>query len=192
MPTLSDATLLLYVAEALDPADAAMVRDAVAADPTLRTRLDALEKDLALLPGPASFRIPPPGLGLQASAGQPAVMGPASLRVGDSFQVHLEPRPAPEQDGVVVLRDLGEGWQVVSPARPAEAVSLARLPVESDGRHRVVLLARPPAGRQRWAVALVPLGRATPSDPPDAPWLDLQRGLADGSVPVGVVEIELG
>lgn len=194
MPVISDASLLLYAADALDPAHAASVAAALAASPGLRARLGSLREHLGDLPEAPVFRIPPPGLGLSATAGQPLVMGPPRLRVGDRFQVRLAARPIPDGDGVVVLRDLGAGWRIVTPSHPQDAVPLSRLPVETDGCHRVDLVARPPVGRQRWAVALVPL-RSWPGPPPPVsavqPWAQLCRGLADGSVPVGVVEIEL-
>ncbi|NOY27748.1 MAG: hypothetical protein GXP62_17940 [Oligoflexia bacterium] len=195
MLDISDETLLLYAADALDPDVAVVVRSALKRTPALRDRLRQLGMQAAVPPQrPAAFRVPPPGLGLAMWVGRPRVMGPACLRVGDRFQVRLDPRQHPDREGVIILRDLGEGWQVVTPARVLDAVSLSRLPVEADGCHRVDLVARPPAGRQRWAVALVPLNHLPAATPPLAqvePWSELRRGMADGTVPVGVVEIQL-
>ncbi len=187
-----DDTLLLYLAEALDPGAQAAVESWLRDHPALRERLEALRAEADPVLGEGGLRIPPPGFGLELSAGQPRVMGPTVLRVGDRFQIHLAPRPVPEADGVVVLRDLGAGWQVLTPSQPERALRLARLPVDDDGRHRVDLVARPPAGRQRWAVALLPVDDL-PVEPPggrDA-WAFLHRGLESGEIPVGVVEIDL-
>lgn len=194
MPAFADATLLLFAADALDPGPAALLRAELARDPALQAHLDALARDLDELPPSPGFRVPPPGLGLQVGLQQSAVLGPALLRVGDRFEVCLPPRPSPEREGAVVLRDVGAGWQVVAPVQPDHAVALSRLPRGSDGCHQVNLLARPPQGRQRWAVALVPMDQlpgAPPPVPSVEPWHSLRQGLAAGTVPVGVVEIEL-
>lgn len=189
-----DDLLYLYLADALDPGDRRALELRLGRDPGLRARLRALQvdDDPALVEGgpTPTFRIPPPGFGLHVEAGQPRLMGPSRLRVGDRFQIRLEPRSRPEQDGVVVLRDLGRGWEVLLPTRPEQAVALARLPIEADGRHRIDLIAGPPAGWQRWAVALLPIARE-PQAEPAPPWERLHCGLAAGEVPVGVVEIEL-
>jgi len=132
-------------------------------------------------------------MGLGAQSARPAVMGLAAVRTGDRFEVQLPPQPQPERKGVVVLRYIDGDWRVVFPDLPSQAVSLDRLPVQADGRHRIFLVARPPSGVQRWAVALVGL-------PADAvaegaaqvdPWAGLRDGLACGHVPVGVVEIDV-
>ena len=194
MSAVAETTLLLFAADALDPVQSAAVRAELAQDPRLQARLQALHGDLDELPAAPGFRVPPPGLGMSVSLQKSPVMGPALLRAGDRFEVRLPSRPSPEREGVVVLRDIGTGWQVIAPLQPDHAISLARLPREPDGQHRVNLLARLPRGRQRWAVALVPMdelpGAPPPVDPVE-PWGALRRGLAAGTVPVGVVEIEL-
>lgn len=187
-----DDTLLLYLAEALDPGAQAAVEAWLRDQPSLRQRLEFLRAEPGPVLAEGGLRIPPPGFGLDLSAGQPRVMGPTVLRVGDRFQIHLAARPTPDTDGVVVLRDLGTGWQVLTPSVPERALRLARLPIDDDGRHRVDLVARPPAGRQRWAVALLPVGDLPPdpSSGSDA-WAFLHQGLEAGVIPVGVVEIDL-
>lgn len=188
-----DDTLLLYLAEALDPGAQAAVEAWLREHPALRARLDALRAEPVIDLPERGLPIPPPGFGLDVSAGQPRVMGPSSMRMGDRFQIHLPPRPDPAVEGVIVLRDLGTGWQVLTPSHPTRALPLSRLPREEDGRHRVDLVTRPPAGRQRWAIALMPLSPAaeTPPQVDHEPWASLHRGLEAGSIPVGVVEIEL-
>jgi hypothetical protein len=194
MSTPADSTLLLFAADALDPGQAATVRAELARDPALEAHLLALSRDLDEEPVEQGFRVPPPGLGLPVTLQQAAALGPALMRAGDRFEVCLPPRPAPEREGVVVLRDIGAGWQIVSPLQPDRAIALSALPRSPDGGHQVNLLARPPRGRQRWAVALVPMDQLPGAPPPLAshePWGSLRQGLEAGTVPVGVVEIEL-
>lgn len=180
------ATLLLFEAGALDPGQAALVAAWLARYPGDRATLSEL--DLV----DSGWRLPPPGLGLGLAAGMPPVMSPPRLRPGDRHQLLLAARPDAAERLVVLLRRGDGGWQVDAPGTIAECLTLDRFPTEADGRHRIELVARGPAGRQRLAVALPradqPLDWAAALD---RRWAALLAGLANGSVPVGTVELLL-
>lgn len=189
-PEPSDADLALLLADALEPHDKAELVAQIEADPALGRRRDELARTLVEPPAPSSsWRIPPPGLGLRARTGLPAVLGTERIRAGDHFKISLPPFDEAGRLGVVVLREEDLGWVVLSPAAPREAVSLDRC-ARQDGVDLVVdLVARRPLGRQRWAVALLPL--PVPEGPGEDPWSPVRLAVAEGRVPVGSVEIEV-
>ena len=191
--TLDDPTLLAFHADALEPGDAADVRAALAADPSLAQRLAALAAALVPAAEPPAFSIPPPGLGfagfgLQGTAGV-VMSGDDSLAPGDRFRVTLDPHGQPDARRVVVLYRSAQ-WDVVFPTCPDEDVAVAVLPTDDQGRHVLDLAARPEPGRQRWAVALPERGtRIDWRAPVPERWANLRRGLRRGRVPVASVDV---
>ncbi|MCB9742118.1 MAG: hypothetical protein H6741_00575 [Alphaproteobacteria bacterium] len=188
----TDRSLVFYRAGLLDPAQAAEVEARLEASPGLRAALAALDQRWTpeVEVSVPLWRIPPPGLGVGASAGLPAVFSESSLRPGDRFHVRIDPLPEPERRRVVVLRRHGRAWDVVFPTRAAHELHLHQLEQEGDGSYRLDLTARGPAGRQRWAVALPWAEKIVDWDSPDeARWGELRQAVATGKVPVASVEI---
>ena len=191
MPTRpSDLELALWLADALDPGQGAELQALIDADPALRLRLATLS--LSLDPGAnvaEGWRIPPPGLGWRTRTAVPAVMGTERIRVGDHFPVHVASPDAPDRMGVIVLREEAGRWAVLSPDAPDQVVTLDRCARRADDELVVDLVARRPLGRQRWAIALMPV--PLPQGDAGDPWGPVREALAQGSVAVGSIEIEV-
>jgi len=191
---LTDPTLLAWIADALEPGPASIVAESVSQDPTLQARVAMLQARVQEpVATPSLWRIPPPGIPsgrdqrFQIHAQTAAVMGEQELRPGDRFAMHID-NPGPPPRSVVVLRKL-EDWTVVFPVDPEDLIGLSDLPDEDEGR-RLDLFAGPEAGAQRWAVALPAADQEIDFDA-DNPWDGIIEGIADGSVPVTSVEIEV-
>lgn len=193
--SLDDATLIAYHCGALEPGPALEVEHALRLDPLLAVRARALEQRLIEPPPTADrFRIPPPGLGtsgfgLQGTAGL-VMSSDDTLRPGDRFRVGLPAVVAADHRVVVLYRS--DNWQVVFPTRREEEVTLEVLPTDDEGRRVLDLSARSERGRQRWAVALPPIGMAIDWHAEETQrWAGLQEAIATGRVPVASVEVHV-
>jgi len=190
---VSDAELLALVVGALEPSRALELEEVLAAEPALRLRKATLASSMALGEAPRhGWRIPAPGVGmkLRLSASAAPVMG-GELRPGDRFRVRVDRTEEPSRRIRVLFRK-GEDWEVVYPSAPEEELAVAELPVDADGKRHIDLVAQPPAGHQRWAVALADAGDGVDWDAPETErWAALQSGIAAGSVPGAAVEVEV-
>lgn len=191
MPTPpSDRELALWLADALDPGQGAELQAQIDADPALQQRLSALSLPVDTGDGAGGgWRIPPPGLGWRTRTAVPAVMGTERIRVGDHFPVHVARPDAPDQMGVIVLREEAGHWAVLSPESPQQVVTLDRCARRVDEELVVDLVARRPLGRQRWAIALMPV--PLPQGEAGDPWGPVRDALAQGAIAVGSIEIEV-
>ena len=193
MNHVSDPDLHAYVAGALEPPRALEVTEAVAADPQLGLRLEAVQA--ALAQGPADrgeWRIPPPGVGLRLmlSASAAPVMGD-TIRPGDRFRVRVDRTDDPKRRIRVLFR-AGQRWQVMFPAGPDEELTVAELPTDESGKRHLDLVAQPPLGAQRWAVALCDPSETVDWSAAEGPrWAALRVGITAGQVPVAAVEVEV-
>lgn len=194
-----DPALLAYLAGALDPGATKQLEEELTASLALRQRLAALRARLDRIDRQArGWDLPPPGVssGQRPFAAQlelRLVMDGGPLRPGDRFSVLLEPvEDAADRFLVVLLRRDGR-WEPVFPTCAEERTPVTALPLLDDGRRRLDLIAQEPPGRQRWAVAQAPadLPIAWDADP-DTCWAALREGIADGSIPVVGLEIEVG
>ncbi|MCB9765423.1 MAG: hypothetical protein H6739_36955 [Alphaproteobacteria bacterium] len=182
--------LVFFRAGLLDPDQAVELADRLASDATLRARLAALddrwnpEVDLSV----PKWRLPPPGLGVGASAGLPMVFSASGLRPGDRFQVRIDPLPDPGARAVVVLRRAADGWAIRYPRGPREALRLDQLPRDELGAFPLDLRADADPGRQRWGVALPRIDHLV-AQPRGQEWAWLRRGAASGRVPVATVDV---
>ena len=190
MPPLSDRLLLAWLAGALDPGRASEVAEDVAADPMLQARVAALGAQLADPPAAPSFRLPPPTRPSFGMRRQLAIaMGDTTLRPGDRFRLALDP-PDDAERIVVVLRRVTSDWSVVFPTDPDEVLPVGALPTEDGSPILDLVVDRP--GRQRWAVALPAASVAIDWTAPEATrWQALSAGIADGSIPVTSIELEV-
>jgi hypothetical protein len=191
MTTVDDAALALWLAGALDPDDALEVTEWLEASPEARRRLPALRFE-AEAPPVGAWRIPPPALGCRVGLVAPAVMGDGDVRAGERFALWLDPVSPADDFDVVVLRREADGWQVLAPGSAEERFPLSAFPREPDGRHRIDLLARGPAGPQRWAIAL--MSSRAPIDwsrPPETRWATLQQDIARGVAPVASFAVDV-
>ncbi|MCB9760267.1 MAG: hypothetical protein H6739_10565 [Alphaproteobacteria bacterium] len=189
-----DRNLVFYRAGLLDPAQTIEFEEQLAASPELRERLEALdarwtpEVDVET----PNWRIPPPGLGVGASAGLPEVFSESTLRPGDRFQIRIDPLPTPERRQIVILRRQTRSWEVVYPTRPDQAATLKDLSRDEDGSYRLDLSAQTPGGRQRWAVALPWVDSLVDWSRSEAErWDRLQEAVSTGQIPVASVEIDV-
>ncbi|MCB9741105.1 MAG: hypothetical protein H6741_29550 [Alphaproteobacteria bacterium] len=186
--------LVFYRAGLLDPAERHDFEQLLLRSPELQAQLASLdsrwspEVDVEV----PRWRVPPPGLGVGARAGLPAVFSESTLRPGDRFTVRIDPLTSPEAHRVVIMQRLGRDWDVVFPKAPHQSISLDQLPLDEDGCFQLDLVARAPGGRQRWAVALpwersmnLTWSHATPD------WDWLRMGVASGQIPVASVDIEV-
>lgn len=190
MTSLDDLTLHLHLAGILDPDQALEVKERLQALPEARTRLARLVAATELEHPVSPWQIPPPGLGWPSRASAADVMSGEGIRVGERFCLTLAPIEAPDDVDVVILRREDGQWQVLAPRSAEERFPLSAFARDADGRHRIDLMARPPTGRQRWAVALMP--RATEVDwkaPEDTRWQTIQRGIAEGAITVSSIDV---
>jgi hypothetical protein len=195
--TPTDTHLLAWLADALEPGDAQALAAHVAADPVLQVRLRQLRAKLDARARPRAWQIPPPGIAggqrpVQVSAHHAPVMGATRPRVGDRFRLRIDTQAAPTSV-VVVLRH-EQHWSVVTPTAPGEIFRVEQLP-HDEGGWWVDLLAPAPAGRQRWAVALIPAAQVSQTLPTrwegDEPWATLQQAIAAGTVSVSATEVDV-
>ncbi len=191
---VSDIDLLLLAADALEPGAAAALRARLGTDAALRQRFERLCRHQ---PGGAAvaadrWRIPPPGAALAPLLQRTAHLAAAAgnqVRVGDSFSLWFDTPADPSATGVVLLGRRDGDWRVVSPRLPHDTRSVADIARVEGPRCRVELIAHPPAGSQRWAVALHPL--PLPEGRDDDPWAPLRAAVEAGSLAVGAVEIDV-
>jgi len=209
MSLVDERTLAAYAAGALEPGLELEVRERLAADPLLRERaakLEALRAQADMVS--RAWEVPPPGVpvGMRPFAAHvqqayvKGTMGPTPLQPGDRFAVVLDALADADQLYLAVLLYGPGGWNVVFPGRPAEVTALSALPlVEPAGREgvqkrRLELVAQRRPGRQRWAVALVPMAMAPDwsERDPARRWATLKEAIDDREVAVTTVEIEVG
>lgn len=188
--TPGDDLLRLYVAGALEPADAARVEAWIAADARVAERVQAIADEPLDLPPRSPWRLPPPGLGLALSAGQPAHLGPRRVRVGDVIELELPDSQQPGDTLLVLLRRQGSDWQVLAPDTQQQCRTLASLPVGSDGRRRLGVVVPPPAGTWRLALVLAPADLDLDwTRPPRLRWQGLLDQVRRRTAPAGTVEL---
>ncbi len=190
MRTLSDATLLAWIAGALDPGRASEVAEDVAANADLQARVHLLGLQLAEPPTPA-FRLPPPSFSaFGVSRDLEIVMGDPTLRPGDRFRLLLD-RPDDRPRWVVVLSRVDRQWTVVFPESPEDLIGLEEL--ADSGARRVLDLVVADPGRQRWAVALPEQSLSIRWDEskPEKRWEALRSGLLSGTIPAVTVDLEV-
>lgn len=186
---MSDEVLYAFLAGSLDPGEAAEVTAWLAVEDTRMARLESLRPQVeALTITPPRWRVPPPGYGWPARLSGAATLGDAKARVGGWFRVSVEPLDdAAERDVYVLRRE--QDWVLVAPASPADRVSLAALPRDEDGHHRVDLRGIGPVGEQRWLLAF-PLRTAVDvSVWPPLDWL--RDAIRTNSVPVVSVTVDI-
>ena len=183
----------------LDPEDAQELRERLTAQPPSPRPLRTAPRRSR------RWRLPPPAMGLQATASHPAVFGstsdaevqeghaPLSVSKGERFCMSIRDLPDAARRVVVVLRRCGAGdWEVRSPQREGRLTRLDQFERTEDGFRTIQLLASGPAGLQRWALALVP----EPLDvdwsvPPDQRWAALQEAILRGQVPVASTDLRV-
>lgn len=148
-------------------------------------------------PADLTWRVPPPGVpggaarwGAQAES-PPVFRADTRYRPGDRVCVRMAPLPDADQRQVVLLRLEDEAWQVRFPTRAGEILLLSQLPQREDGSRTLDLRAWPPAGRQRWAVALPDRRLAAPLDADPGVLAQLQRDIERGEVPCCALEIDV-
>lgn len=157
----SRAELAAWMADALDPDRAEDIARAVAVSPALQAELAEIRARLAedrALPEPG-WLLPPPGLRLPGAptfSGRPLDLLGGPLRPGSRFEIELDLPAEPWEARLVVLTRRDEDWEVVFPVEEEDDVPAARL-LDRAGRLRVSLTAGEAPGRQRWALAFVPL-----------------------------------
>ena len=192
MPVERD--LVFYLAGLLDPPQALRFEERLANDPALQGALSALagrwSPDVEVFVPP--WRVPPPGLGVGAAAGVPAMFSEQTLRPGDRFSMRIDPIPDARVRRVIVLRKVDSGWDVVYPAAAEQALTLTDLKQDTDGCFQLDLTVQSPPGRQRWAVALPETAKSVDwSLPADSRWRWLRDAVAGGEVPIASVDIEV-
>ena len=198
---VSDRLLLAYLTGALEPSRRQELSEHIDADTDLQRRLRQLSERLGGQP-PARWRIPPPAIrgvpwmmAARVERSRHAVLGAEEapeLVPGQPFQLRLPQVESPSSWRVVVLYRQSGDWEVVFPTWPDDDMTLADLPMESNGELRLDLIARPEAGRQRWAMALLPLAFSIDWDAPeDRRWAPLQDELARGEIQLAVIEVEV-
>ena len=190
MPTMTDRTLLAWLAGGLDPARASEVAEDVGADRALQARAALLEGQLAdRLASP--WRLPPPGLGgFGMSRDLDIVMGDPTLRPGDRFRLRIGvPDETPRV--VVVLQRGSESWRVMFPVEQEDTLMLDELP--QDQGLRLLDLVVHDLGLQRWAVALPPraLEVSWKTQDESIRWSSLMTGIEDGTIPVNAVQLQV-
>ncbi len=194
-----DTTLYRYLAGALEPGEVASVEAALSRTPSLRSRLSTFARQIEEQPTPSStWRIPPPnvqptGGGMWALHVGGAVLGGEDvLRPGDRFRVHVSPPEDVDDRDVVVLRRVNSKWKVVFPLALEERLPAAELRRSGTDHLVIDLAAARDAGAQRWAVALPKRDVAVEwADETAARWDALVKAVADGSVPVASVQIDV-
>lgn len=200
MTPQSDVRLLAWLAGALEPGDALVVQEAVAAEPALAARAAQLRARLdPPAAAPRRWRVPPPRVaggraGLSIRRAPTATMStePESVRAGERFRLRIAPLDRPADRLLVVLYRGAADWEVVFPATPEEAVALSVLPAKPDGARYLDLVARAEP-QQRWAVALPLRADAAPdwAAPPAARWAALQETLRAGATPIASAALTL-
>lgn len=195
---MSDEHLTAYLVGALEPGLAKEIEEELSASPGLRAHAALLAARIQQAESWAeAWDIPPVGVpaGRGAFTAQLAhgmVMAAGPLAPGDRFSVLLGPVPDAAERLVVVLLHEPEGWRVVFPSHPEESMRADEVPLETDGTRRLDLAAGPHPGTQRWAVALPWLTLEIDwSLPPEERWSDVRAAVADGSVPVSAVRVEV-
>lgn len=171
---IEEARLRLFQAHALDVPDQADMAARIAGDTYLQARLAgiAMVPPLELEP----WRVPPPRGGL--SVRMPAVLSAPTPRIGERFSLPVPADADPEQH-LVILRRVETEWSVVYPQTPGDVTQVAQMPEAID------LVATAPAGRQRWAIALVDRIEWP------APWGPIQVAVAQGEARCESVDIEV-
>lgn len=192
MSSFTTATLRLYLVDALEPTEAARVDAAIAADPALAARLDALRATgwPPRLDPPGPWRVPPPDRRAADSGVAGGVLGEVVVRVGDVCRIQIAAPPDLAAREVMVLRLDGARWQVEIPQAAAERTPAELLARDGD-RLCVDFLARPPGGDQRWAVALPLASEVDGIDFAAPDWSAVQQRIARRQVPVRAVDIEV-
>jgi len=194
---MNDNQLLRYLANALEPGHREEVEAQLMRSPELRVRLEALAREVDSRLAPRNrWRIPPPGVpsGRQTfsvASRRLAIMG-RPLAPGDLFEIAIAPVPLPESVWFAILSHGADGWEVRFPDSEAEVVALSDIPADTDGQRRIQVRASGQTGRQWWAVALVPMDLAIDwTLAPEARWSPLIDGIADGTVGVTSLEVEV-
>jgi len=168
-------TLLKFVGGGMDLDQRAAALEQIAADPMLMAQITLLRAELEPpTPNASRWAIPPPSL-----SGFPATASHMAMGGGQGHTVFFSWESLDEQ--VVVLMDQGDGWELLFPTDPSEALTVGELPQRPDGR-RVLELVLPKAD-SRWAI-LLPQTLEWP-EPMEA----LRRALYAGQVPTATVSI---
>ena len=179
MITLPDRMLRQFLAGALDPPEHEAVERALAADPSLHTRLATLLAATPAVPEAADrWSLPPPGVvaGLRGTVEAAPVMGLGPSE--DWVVLRLDIGRDRDADRVVVLERHGEDWTVVFPATADEETRVESLPREGDlvridlrvEGHRAAVVLVPPEWPVDW------------SKPPNERWERVRAQL--GELPV--------
>lgn len=187
MRVLSDRELLAHVAGALDPGDATAVEAAIAADPHIRHRHDALSARVRALTGGDGWvlpvlalpgRVPPP----RVSVGAAMYLGDGGVHPGDHVKLAVVPQASAADVRPVVVHVHAGASGVLYPLNEEEWVTLDTWP-EANGAREVDIIAGAEPGEHRYVVVLVDI--ATPVDwsaPGESRWLPIREAAEDGRV----------
>lgn len=189
---ITDAQIALFVAGLLDPDDALDLAERARADDRLATRIRRARQTLAAVaPAADPWRLPPTGACLRALAVRPATFGRELLRVGQRFQILIDPIDDAAGREVLVLQRIDGRWVVRAPMSAGERVGLLDLQRTDQGAHRVDLRVAGPPGPQRWAVVLPPESMVDWASEPPERFDRLRAALVTGEVPAATVAIEV-
>jgi hypothetical protein len=189
--TLNDSELIALISGALEPSRALELKEELGPGERQRIALLTARLQRGAEPPRSRWLIPPPGTTAGREpfllmASPAALMGDNKVAAGDRIEIRLGDIKNPEKHRIVVLFRDEYDWQLVFPTKTLDSLTVADLP-ETDGWRRLDLVARPEPGTQRWAIALPPTDMTV-----DAQHLkELERGIANGNVPITSVEFEV-
>lgn len=169
MSGVTDATLLAYLADALDEGSRREVEESLSSEPDLVQRLTTLGADLAR-PGRPRWRLPPDGWWPPLGTPRPQ---PTLASRSTVWEVPVQGEP----DQVVVLLERVDGdWRVFFPQHVDDLLRLGDLQPEGEAW----LL---PLRQVEAAQALVLAPEDLVRQGLEVGWQELQQALADGSLP---------
>lgn len=193
IPKLSDALLLGYLHEILDPGREREVRARLAQDPRARRRLEALTLEEAVPVSPPLLWVPLGTWGLSARTrvAPAAVMagGADRVRPNDRVRVRFEAPPLQDACVTVLWRDL-EAWRVLLPGPDEADLPVDVLPLDEQRFRWLDVVVQSTPARQRWVVVVGPPGSLDRSDSTN--WsATITRGVLERSLLVIAHEVEL-